>query len=117
MSADPFVRRVVTVAPGDRRPYDPDEWRDAIVYVEDGEVDLECRGGGFARFSRGDVLWLTGLPLLALHNRGSEPARLVAVSRRSIPLRAAALPPCSGRARAEPTSVCPRAGPPAGRAR
>ena len=87
MSADPFVRRVVTVAPGDARPYDPDEWFDAIVVVETGEVDLEGRGGSLARFRVGDILWLTGLPLRALHNRGPEPVRLVAVSRRDRPLR------------------------------
>jgi hypothetical protein len=117
MSADPFVRRAITLAPGDRRPYDPGEWWDAIVYVEDGEVDLEGREGGFARFTRGDVLWLSGLPVAALHNRGSEPARLVAVSRRAVPLRAAALAPCSGSARAAAPSGCPRASPPGGPAR
>jgi glyoxylate utilization-related uncharacterized protein len=87
MSADPFLRRAVTIEPGEHRPYDPDEWWDAIVYVEDGEVDLECRAGATTRFTRGDILWLTGLPLCRLHNPGLEPARLVAVSRRDTPLR------------------------------
>jgi hypothetical protein len=87
MNADPFVRRVVTIEPGDHRPYDPEEWWDAIVYVEDGEVDLECRTGGITRFTRGDILWLTGLPLCRLHNCGDAPVRLVAVSRNGAPLR------------------------------
>jgi hypothetical protein len=86
MSSDAFHRRVVTVAPGDHRPYRPDEWWDAIVFVDQGEIELECRAGGLARFKRGDTLWLTGLPLIALHNRGDEPAVLVAVSRRDRPL-------------------------------
>jgi hypothetical protein len=82
-----FVRREVVVAPGDARPYDPAEWWDAIVVVEHGEVELECHAGLLARFKRGDTLWLTGLPVRALHNHGSEPAVLVAISRRDGPLR------------------------------
>src|SRR5215216_6030470 len=92
MSADAFVRRVVRIEPGDQRPYDPQEWWDAIVSVEAGEVELECRAGGIARFKAGDVLWLTGLPLRTLQNRSSEPVVLVAVSRRDGPLRASGPP-------------------------
>jgi hypothetical protein len=77
-----FEVRAVAVAPGGERAYDETEWRDAIVVVERGEVELECRGGSRRRFGRGAVLWLAGLPLLALRNRGSEPALLAAVSRR-----------------------------------
>src|SRR4051794_7037597 len=77
-----FVRREVTVPPGGERPYDPAEWADAIVVVERGEIEVECRAGHRARFRRGDVLWLTGLPLHVLRNHGGEPAVLVAVSRR-----------------------------------
>jgi hypothetical protein len=76
-----FHRRVVTIAPGRARLYDPGEWRDALVVVEQGEVHVECRAGGFRPFAAGAVLWLTGLPLRALHNRGAEPAVLVAVRR------------------------------------
>jgi hypothetical protein len=77
-----FELRVVTVAPGHRRDYDQAEWRDALVVVERGELELECLGGSRRCFRRGDVLWLEGLPLRALHNRGPEPAVLAAVSRR-----------------------------------
>lgn len=78
-------RRLIVVAPGRRRPYDRAEWRDAIVVVEDGEIDLECTEpggpvGGSHRFRRGAVLWLDGLPLRALYNPGREPAVLAAVS-------------------------------------
>ena len=79
-----FVRREIVLAPGTERPYDPDEWADSIVVVADGEVELECRAGHLARFRRGDILWLTGLPLRVLRNRGSEAAVLVAVSRREM---------------------------------
>ena len=74
------VRRIV-VAPGTDRPYDEAEWKDALVVVESGGVELECASGTCRRFARGDVLWLIGLPLRALHNRGHVPTVLVAVSR------------------------------------
>jgi quercetin dioxygenase-like cupin family protein len=76
-----FVLRAVAVAPGSERAYNEAEWRDAIVSVTRGEIELECVGGTRHRFGRGDVLWLAGLPLRALHNRGDEPALLVTVSR------------------------------------
>jgi hypothetical protein len=78
----PFVLRAVTVAPGHARAYREADWRDALVVVERGEIELECLGGGRQGFQSGDVLWLVGLPLRALHNRGREPAVLVAASRR-----------------------------------
>jgi hypothetical protein len=77
-----FALRVVVVAPGARRDYDEAEWRDAIVVVEWGEIVLEPLAGRCYRFERGDVLWLQGLALRALHNRGREAAVLVAVARR-----------------------------------
>jgi quercetin dioxygenase-like cupin family protein len=76
-----FQLRWVTVAPGDRRAYDEADWRDALVIVERGPIELECLAGGRRAFQSGDVLWLMGLPLRALHNTGSEPAVLAAVSR------------------------------------
>ena len=76
-----FRLRFVAVAPGGTRPYDPAEWRDALVVVERGEIELETVRDGTRRYVCGDVLWLSGLPLRALRTRGSEPAVLVAVSR------------------------------------
>jgi quercetin dioxygenase-like cupin family protein len=80
-----FERREVTIAPGGTRPYDEAEWRDAIVVVEQGEIEVEGRCGTRRWFRRGDVLWLTGLPLRALHNHADVPAVLIAVSRRARP--------------------------------
>ena len=77
-----FHRRVIELAPDSRRVYDGTEWCDAIILVERGRIELESTDGGRHAFGRGDVLWLRGLPLRALHNRGHEPAVLVAVSRR-----------------------------------
>ena len=77
-----FVRRTVVLDPGESRPSHNDEWRDALVTVECGEVDLECAAGGRRRFAEGAVLWLTGIDIRVLHNVGVGPVVLVAVSRR-----------------------------------
>jgi hypothetical protein len=77
-----FERRVVTVPPGAARAFDPAEWRDAIVAVERGAIELECRDGDLRGFRRGDLLSLSGLSLRALRNPGTDPAVLVAVRRR-----------------------------------
>ena len=74
------VRRIV-VDCGAERAYDETEWEDAIVLVEDGEIELECVRGSRHRFRRGDVVWLVGLPLRAVCCAGPGPAILVAVSR------------------------------------
>jgi hypothetical protein len=78
-----FTRRELVLDPGDRHAYDEAEWRDALVVVKRGELDVECRAGGRMRFVAGDMLWLTGLPLRALKNEGPEPVVLVSVSRRA----------------------------------
>jgi quercetin dioxygenase-like cupin family protein len=78
-----FEVRAVEVEPGEHRIYHDAEWNDALVIVARGEIELECLSGTRHRFRRGDLLWLTGLPLRALHNPGHDPATLVAVSRRA----------------------------------
>ncbi len=77
-----FEMRVVTVAPGDTKAYQEAEWRDALVVIERGRIQLQGPGGGRRDFATGDVLCLVGLSLWGLHNRGPEPAVLVAVSRK-----------------------------------
>ncbi len=77
--------REIALAPGDGRAYDEEDWRDALVVVERGEIELESRGGRRRRFESGAILWFSGLSLRALHNRGREPAVLVAISRRPEP--------------------------------
>jgi hypothetical protein len=72
-----FERRIVSVPPGGALDYDEADWRDALVLVVRGEIEL-----GGERFGRGSVLSLAALPVRALHNRGAEPAELVAVRRR-----------------------------------
>lgn len=78
-----FEVRVVDIAPSAVRLYNAAEWRDALVVVEEGEIELESLHGSHRRFGRGAVLCLTGLPLRAIHNRGPQRALLVAVTRRA----------------------------------
>ncbi|GAA5134450.1 hypothetical protein [Pseudonocardia adelaidensis] len=79
-----FRSRTVTIRPGGARPYVEEEWRDALVVVECGAVVVECHAGGRRSFGTGDVLWLTGMGVRAVHNEGEESAVLVAVSRRNV---------------------------------
>lgn len=72
--ATSFAARTVTVAPGDSRPHDEDEWQGTLIVVESGEIELRCRAGGRRRFGAGAVLWFTGLDLASVHNPGDEPA-------------------------------------------
>jgi hypothetical protein len=78
-----FELRTVTMEVGAARIYNEAEWRDALVVVARGEIELEAVSGDSRRFGRGSVLCLVGLSLRALRSRGPEPAVLVAVSRHS----------------------------------
>jgi hypothetical protein len=77
-----FRARVVSIAPGAALPFVESEWHGALVVVEIGEMETEGREGDRRRFTTGDVLWLSGLGLRALHNPGAGSAVLVAVWRR-----------------------------------
>jgi hypothetical protein len=76
-----FELELVSVEPGATRPYRDADWWDSLVVVEHGRVELECVRGGRRSFGEGAVMWLVGLPLVALHNPGPEPVLLAAVSR------------------------------------
>jgi hypothetical protein len=77
-----FDRRYVRLAAGASRAHRDADWEGALVVVENGAIELECVRGGRRRFETGAVLWLSGLPLVAMHNPGPECALLVAISRR-----------------------------------
>ena len=78
-----FRRRVVDLAPGEELDIDTDRWRDALVVLESGEVELECAAGKRSRFAAGAVLCLLP-PVCILRNRNSETARLITFSRRAL---------------------------------
>ena len=69
--------------PGETLPYQEADWRDALGRVEQGEVVLQMLCGRSCYFQAGDTIWLTGLPLASLHNRGDEPAVLIAAARQT----------------------------------
>lgn len=76
-----FHSRSITVAPGENRPHDEDEWQGALIVVESGEIELCCRAGGRRTFGAGAVLWFTGLDLETVHNPGTEPAVFRGITR------------------------------------
>jgi hypothetical protein len=76
-----FSVRAVAVAPGEDLAYDEAQWRDALVVVQCGEIELRGVSGASRGFRQGDLLWLDQVPLAALHNPGAEPAVLLAIAR------------------------------------
>ena len=99
-----FEVRVTAVAPAQTLAYRASDWRDALVIVEDGAIELEWLDGTRRRFGCGAVLWLDGLPLRTLANPGLESAVLLAVSRRR-PSPATTRPRGVAAARARPQSA------------
>jgi hypothetical protein len=77
----PFERHEVTIAPGERIAALDDDWTDALVVVEEGQVELVGRHGARLHIGVGGVLWLSGLALRALRNPGDHSAVLSAVRR------------------------------------
>ncbi|HJR91578.1 MAG TPA: META domain-containing protein, partial [Acidimicrobiia bacterium] len=78
-----FTRRWVVLPSRSSRRYRPADWVDTLVVVGRGEVEIECVGGTRQRFGAGEILFLDGLPLRALHGPGPGSTLLIAVSRRS----------------------------------
>jgi hypothetical protein len=76
-----FERRVIALAPGASRSFDEAGWRDALVLLESGELEVEGRTGCRVRLRAGAIFWLAGLPVRSLHNPGRDAAVLVAISR------------------------------------
>jgi quercetin dioxygenase-like cupin family protein len=76
-----FLVREVVIGAGADLAYRPADWHDALVVVRSGTVEVEFLAGSLRRFDRGDILWLDGLPVRSLRNRGSSSCVLVAVSR------------------------------------
>jgi hypothetical protein len=77
----PFRVRVVVLLPGTAKAYDASEWTGELVVLESGRLELECNRRRRRALPAGAVFWLQGLPLRALHNPGTLPAVLSAVSR------------------------------------
>ena len=78
-----FARRVYRAAPGYRLGLEPPPPPDALVVVEQGELEFECRAGKCWRFGRGSMIPIARLPVAQLHSVGSRQLVLVAVARAS----------------------------------
>lgn len=78
-----FERHVWILPAGCRRPVGDGAYRDALVEIEQGEIELRFHGGRRLRFGHGEVLWMHGLPPGVLRSRGPQPAVLVVVRRRA----------------------------------
>lgn len=74
-------RRTVILQPGDGLEYVAADWADTLVVVERGLLELECRSGRCAPFPAGAVITMVGLPVRRLHNAGSQPLVLSAITR------------------------------------
>lgn len=78
---DLFVVSVVTLLPDEARRVDPGEWDDALVVVEQGNIEIEVTDGGRHTFERGAVLDLGGMSII-MRNPGAGTAVVAAVRRR-----------------------------------
>ncbi len=76
------VVRAVSVPAGAELAFDPGEWRNALVIVEAGEIELVCDSGARQRFGIGSVLFFGVRGLRLARNPGNETAVLSAVWRR-----------------------------------
>jgi hypothetical protein len=77
-----FRKWVTELTPKDELRIDATAWRDAIVFLETGEVELECSAGERRRFAPGAVFCLVPT-VRVLRNCGDDSARLIAISRRA----------------------------------
>jgi hypothetical protein len=74
-----FSRSVFRLTP--ELGLDPGCLPDAILIVEQGELELECHAGTCCRFGRGSMIPIARLPVAHLRGVGALPLVLVAVSR------------------------------------
>jgi hypothetical protein len=68
---------VSAIPAGGARPVADGEWRDTLVEIEHGEVDIHLARGDHLVFGAGDVLWLDHVTPKAAGG-SNDPANLVA---------------------------------------
>ena len=73
--------RLVVVPPWGERLYDREEWRDALVVVSSGAIELEGEHGVRHRFEKPAFLVLRNPRLRRLVNPAWLPATLLAITR------------------------------------
>jgi hypothetical protein len=78
-----FARRVYRAAPGSDLGLEPAPPDDALVIVDQGVLEVECRAGACRRFGRGSMIPIARLPVARLRSVGPCPLVLVAVAHAS----------------------------------
>jgi hypothetical protein len=76
-----FRKQMLELARDEELRIDAGAWADAIVFLQAGEVELECSAGECRSFAAGAVFCFV-TPIRLLRNSGSDTARLIAISRR-----------------------------------
>ncbi len=76
-----FARWTVAIEPGGSRADDPVEWRDALVVVRAGSLEIVGACGVRLTLPRGAVLWLAEIARRELRNPGNDTTVVVALSR------------------------------------
>ena len=75
-----FRLRTTVLASGAELAFRAADWRDALVVVEIGEVEIECSTGPRAVFGAGAVLTFAGLTPRCLRNPGDRPLIISSLS-------------------------------------
>jgi hypothetical protein len=68
MNRNRFQVRLIMIPPGGERPYLAAEWRDALISVERGSVELYSTSGCHLPLSKGAILSLDRLALRTIRN-------------------------------------------------
>jgi hypothetical protein len=76
-----FEIRLLVLEPGCEVAFEEAFWRDTLVEVECGEVELQFRDDRRLCAHAGDVLWLAGLGVERLSNPSGSPAALTGLAR------------------------------------
>ncbi len=74
-----FRRSVIRLAPGAFLSCSDPSWRDALLVLGQGEIEVRTPDGSTGRFSTGAVIAVADIPLSVVHAVGLEPAVLAAV--------------------------------------
>jgi hypothetical protein len=76
-----FEIRSFVIPAGCEQSYQAQDWANALVVVEHGELEIECARGSQAAFTAGAVLCFRTVQVRWLRNRLSEPVVLTALTR------------------------------------
>ena len=76
-----LARREIVISPSSSLAFDARAWRDTIVVVSCGTLDIVSTHGARARFGAGAIVCFERLSVDCLRNPGDRPLVLIAVTR------------------------------------